>query len=51
MSKLFSILCLLLLTIVLSACSGSPAKKWNTQEMQRSHSRDAQDELSREMKR
>jgi len=51
MKKFIFIIWLFLTVIAISACAGAPAKKGNTQEQQRSHSRDAQDELSSEIKR
>ena len=51
MSKLIAILSLLLLALSGAACTTSPANKYNPPEQQRSHSRDAQEELSTDIKR
>jgi predicted alpha/beta superfamily hydrolase len=51
MSKLIVILNLLLLAIFNTACTSAPANKYNPPEQQRSHSRDAQEELSTDIKR
>ena len=51
MKKLIFIIWLFLTVLAISACAEEKEKKANTQEQQRSHSRDAQDELSSEIKR
>jgi hypothetical protein len=51
MSKLIAILSVLLLALGNAACTAAPANKYNPPEQQRSHSRDAQDELSTDIKR
>lgn len=51
MSKLIVILSLLLPAITNTACTAAPANKYNPPEQQRSHSRDAQEELSTDIKR
>jgi hypothetical protein len=51
MSKLIAILSLLMLALSNIACTASATNKYNTPEQQRSHSRDAQDELSTDVKR
>lgn len=51
MSKLIAILSLLLLALSNAACSAPPANKYNPPEQQRSQSRDAQEELSTDIKR
>lgn len=51
MRKLISIMCLLLVVFGISACSGSPKQTGNTPEQQRANSREAQDELSTDVKR
>jgi hypothetical protein len=51
MNKLITLMCLLLLASGLSACAGSSAYSVNSPEQQRSHSREAQDELSTDVKR
>ena len=51
MRKLTIIMWVLLAAVGISACSGAPVKPANSPEQQRSHSRDAQDELSTDIKR
>lgn len=51
MNKLMAILCLLLLALSNVACTAPATNKYNTPEQQRSNSRDAQDELSTDVKR
>lgn len=49
MSKPIYITCLLLAALNLAACTGSPINTGNTSDQQRSHAREAQDELSTEV--
>jgi len=46
MKKLISSIWLLLFVTGITACTNSPVKTTNPQEQQRSHSREAQEELS-----
>ena len=49
MNKLISIMCLLLVALSVSACTDLPAVAGNTAEQQRTHAKEAQDELSTEV--
>ncbi|HUX89820.1 MAG TPA: hypothetical protein VMV48_03925 [Gallionellaceae bacterium] len=51
MSKLISIMCLLLAVTGLAACSAPPNKYGNTPEQQRKNAQGAQDELSTDVSR
>ena len=51
MSKLIYIMCLFLVALSSSACTGSSTKTGNTPDQQRNNSREAQGELSTEVKK